>query len=453
MTRRDPPDAIPNGAVQRQSRRAGLVKLLYPGIGIKRWLLVGALGIGICSIGLAFLLRKLLDLGFPDFLPFYFEGVLLLAVGVGVILVFVYGLYRSIGPLILASDSIDSLADTIYTRRSRGRGPRIVVAGGGTGLSVLLRGLKAYTDNITALVTVADDGGSSGRLRRELGVLPPGDFRNCLVAMSDAESLLTDLFQHRFDHGDGLEGHSFGNLFIAAMTDVSGSFERALQESSRVLAVHGRILPATVANLSLSARLKDGATVHGESTIGECGGKIERLRIEPANAEAYPAAVESIREAQFIVIGPGSLYTSVLPNLLVSGIADAVRVSDAPKAYVCNVATQKGETDGYTVADHVEALQAHTFPEVVDYVVVHSKPTELGSRYLGDPVVSDGNPLKHAVVESADLVDRDRLVRHDSEKLAKVLMGIYQRSRKNGPRSRNGVLSRLSIMGRAEKRL
>ena len=412
---------------RQRSGWAGLVKLLYPGMGLKRWLLAGALGIAVCSIGVAFLLRKLFALRFPDFLPSYYEGVLLLGVGVVVILLAIYGLYRSIGPLILASNHLDSLADTIYTRRSRGRGPRIVAMGGGTGLSVLLRGLKAYTDNLTAIITVADDGGSSGRLRRELGVLPPGDFRNCLVALSEAESLLTELFQYRFDQGDGLKGHSFGNLFIVAMTDVAKSFDRALYESSRVLAVQGQILPATIANLSLSAQLKDGTNVRGESSISEHGGEIDRLFIEPPNAEAYPLAVDAIEQAQLIVIGPGSLYTSILPNLLVPGIAQGIRDATGKKIYVCNVATQQGETEGYAVADHVAALQRHTFPSIVDYVVANGILQEMGPEFLGQPVVDDGRQLQHARLEQADLADLDHPVRHDSTKLAGLIMDMYHR--------------------------
>ena len=420
----------PERARPQHSIWVGLLRLMYPGLGLKRWLLVGAMGIGVCSIGLAFMLRKLFTLRFPDFLPSYYEGVLLLGVGVVVILLAIYGLYRSIGPLVLASDRLDELADTIYTRRSRERGPRIVAIGGGTGLSVLLRGLKAYTDNLTAIITVADDGGSSGRLRRELGVLPPGDFRNCIVAMSDTESLLTELFQYRFDQGDGLKGHSFGNLFIVAMTDVTKSFQRALFESSRVLAVRGQIVPATMANLRLSARLKDGSTVDGESNITERRGEIDRLFIDPQDAEAYPMAVEAIEEAQLIVIGPGSLYTSILPNLMVSGIAQSIRRATATKVYVCNVATQEGETAGYSVADHVEALQRHTFSTVVDHVVANNHAERLSPQDNVETVLTDGRPIVHARLEEHDLADLEHPVRHDSDRLAHAVMNIYDRGYK-----------------------
>lgn len=425
-----------NGATEdykmkHRARWTGLMKLLYVGIGLKRWLLVGSLGIALCSIGAAYLLRKWFELTFPDFLPSFYEGVLLVGVGILVILLAIYALYRSIGPLILAPGTLDGLADTIYTRRSRGRGPRIVAIGGGTGLSVLLRGLKSYTDNLTAIITVADDGGSSGRLRRELGVLPPGDFRNCLVAMSDEESMLTELFQYRFDQGDGLKGHSFGNLFIVAMTNITQSFEQALHESSKVLAVHGQIVPATVANLSLIAWLNDGSTVRGESNITERGGEIDKLFIEPADAEAYPPAAEAIEQAQLIVIGPGSLYTSILPNLLVPGLAQALKNATSTKIYICNVATQKGETEGYSLSDHVEALQKHTFPTIADYVVGNSNSRELGPSFAGEAVAKLGRPLKHAKLEHGDIIDLNHPMRHDSTKLARTVMDVYHRKPKS----------------------
>ena len=425
-------NGLPSGRSRRKGSRWGtMLRLLYPGLGVKRWLLAGAFGIAVISIGFAFMIRKLFAISFPDFLPSYFEGLLLLVVGSGVILLAMYGLFRSIGPLILESSSLEGIAETIYTRRSLGRGPKIVAIGGGTGLSVLLRGLKEYTDNLTAVVTVGDDGGSSGRLRRELGVLPPGDFRNCLVALADEDTLLAELFQYRFDQGDGLKGHSFGNLFIVAMTNVTHNFEQALYESSRVLAVHGTLVPATMANLQLSANLKDGSTIHGESRITERGGDIANLFIRPADAEPSPMAVDAISDADLIVIGPGSLYTSILPNLLVRGIASAIGESSATKIYVCNVATQIGETGGYSVSDHLGALQEHTFTEIVDYVVANHSPIEMGDQYLGAPVVHGGAPLRYAVLKQADLADLELPVRHDSVKLAREIMDVYRSDRKN----------------------
>ena len=416
---------------RRAARWLDILKLATPGIGLKRWMLLGALGMFLCLLGLVYVFIEFITLRPPDLLPLYLEGVLLLCGGGVIIYLAMFGLYRSVGPLILDSPSIDSIANTIYTRRSLARGPRIVAIGGGTGLSVLLRGLKAYTDNLTAIVTVGDDGGSSGRLREELGVLPPGDFRNCLVAMSDAESLVAELFQYRFEQGHCLKGHSFGNLLIAAMTGVTGSFDKALVESSRVLAVHGRIIPATMANLRLSVKLHSGDVIRGESNVSAAQGGIERLMIEPEDAPAHPMALEALREAQLIVIGPGSLYTSILPNLKVLGISEAIRASAATKVYVTNIATQQGETEGYSVIDHYEALTAHTFSGIVDHVIANSKPRELGPEFFGTPVRYEGETLQAAKLRLDDLRDASHPVRHDSEKLARSLMDVYHDSSKS----------------------
>ena len=403
------------------------IKFAYAGLGVKRWILLWSAGVGIIAIGLAFVSKNVFDIYLPNFLPWYFEGVLIGVLGAAAVVVSVYGLYRSVGHLVLATSGIDSLADTLYTRRYRARGPRIVTIGGGTGMSVLLRGLKEHTDNISAIVTVGDDGGSSGRLRENFGVLPPGDFRNCLIALSDDETLVRDLFQYRFDRGEGLEGHSFGNLFIAAMTDITGNFEAALEEFSRVLAVHGRVLPATNANIHLSAKLFDGTVIDGESNIGTNGGVIQELMIRPHDAAAVPAVIEAILDAEMIVIGPGSLYTSILPNLLVKGIAEAVVNAGAQRLYICNVATEHGETIGYTVADHVAALQKHTGRTIVDYVVANSGTAELGPPYKGRLVQNDEYGIEHAKVVTADLIDRNIPVRHDAGKLADCILGVYHK--------------------------
>ena len=411
--------------VAGQSGWALFRKLLYFGLGVKRWLLAGAVGIGVCAVGIAFVIKNLFALNAPNVLPWHFEGVILAATGVALILVSVWGLYRSVGPLLLRYQSVSKLARTVYDRRSRERGPRVVTIGGGTGLSVLLRGLKSHTDNITAIVTVADDGGSSGRLRRELGVPPPGDFRNCLVALSEDEGLVAELFQYRFNQAGSLEGHSFGNLFIAAMASVTGSFEQALHESSKVLAVHGRILPATRSHLHLAARLTDGTVVRGESKIAESGGSIEQIMIEPTNSTAHPDAVDAIMRADVVVIGPGSLFTSLLPNLLVSEIADALRVSNAMTIYVCNVATEKGETEGFSAADHVRTLQEHTFPTIADYVVTNENVVKLGPEFGGEPVAAVDESPPNVRVVSEDLIDASDPVRHDSTKLAQVVLDVY----------------------------
>ncbi len=412
------------GSAATRARR--FARLLMPGVGVKRWLLAGAFGVAISSIGVAFMIRRIFEpIYFPDFLPWHFEGLLLLAVGGGAILLSMYGFYRKFSALAPTPRSIDTLAENVYTRWHRGRGPKVVAIGGGTGQSVLLRGLKTHTHNLTAVITVADDGGSSGRLRRELGVLPPGDFRNCLVALSDDESPLTDLFQYRFDEGEGLEGHSFGNLFIVAMTDITNSFDEALVESSRVLAVHGDLAPSTSADLRLAARFSDGAVVRGESSIRKHDGRVERLTIEPANAKAHPLAVEAIEDADLVVIGPGSLYTSILPNVLVKGIADALERASAPVVYVCNVSTEKGETEGYTARAHVESLQRHTSAKIVDYALANNGLPYSGENYGNELVRHDGEDIPGVEVALADVIDVHNPIRHDSRKLADALMSIH----------------------------
>jgi uncharacterized cofD-like protein len=304
-----------------------------------------------------------------------------------------------------------------------GRGPRVVAIGGGTGLSTLLRGLKEYTTNITAVVTVADDGGSSGRLRRQLGVLPPGDFRQCIVALADAEPLVTELFQYRFGEDGDLKGHSFGNLFIAAMSQVTGNFERALKESSRVLAVRGQILPSTLENVTLCAELDDASVIEGESRIPYGPAPIRRVYLRPEDPAAYPEAVSAIADADMIIIGPGSLYTSIMPNLLVRGITQAIRASPALKVYVCNVATQQGETDGYQVSHHLAALHRHAGPGLVHLVLANTRAVPYKPEWHQDLVRIDDQAYRQAVrIIGADVIDEGFPTRHSPQKLARVLM-------------------------------
>jgi uncharacterized cofD-like protein len=310
----------------------------------------------------------------------------------------------------------------------------VVALGGGHGLSTLLRGLREQAADLTAIVTVADDGGSSGRLRRELGVLPPGDFRNCLAALADAESLMTQLFQYRFGEGSGLGGHSFGNLFITAMAEICGSFERALAESSKVLAVQGRVLPSTLQDVTLVAHLReerDGSLnrVAGESRIPQANGAIERVFLEPERVPAYPEAVRAILSADLILAGPGSLYTSVLPNLLVPGIAEAVRASRAVKIYVCNVATQKGETDHYTVAEHVAALETHLGPGIFPVVLANDNlEAECDLPEGIEMVTADSLDASYRLV-TANLVDANYPWRHDPVRLSRTIVQVYQAER------------------------
>jgi uncharacterized cofD-like protein len=320
----------------------------------------------------------------------------------------------------------------MYAYRLRQSGPRVVCIGGGTGMPTVLRGLKNHTANITAIVTVGDDGGSSGRLRREHGILPPGDFRNNIVALAEVEPLMSRLFQYRFSEGSPLGGHSFGNLFVLAMTGITGNFEQALRETSRVLAVKGIILPSTLEDVEICARFTDGSEVCGESRIPEERKTIERVRLKPEHPAAQPEAVKAILEADLVVLGPGSLYTSVVPNLLVEGIAKALLQSDALKVYVCNVATQPGETDGYDVPAHVAALARHLPGGHNPLDVVVANRTALGGsspdpdvQLVTDHVGEGAEP--HIVFE--DVVRDDQPLRHDPTKLAQVLLQVYAERR------------------------
>jgi uncharacterized cofD-like protein len=320
--------------------------------------------------------------------------------------------------------------------------PRIVAIGGGTGLSTLLRGFKAYTPHLTAIVTVADDGGSSGRLRRQLGVLPPGDFRNCIAALADDEALITQLFQYRFGQGNGLDGHSFGNLFISAMAAVTGSFERAILEAGRVLAVKGRILPSTLEDVTLVADLREPASadkrltglkrVQGESAIPRAGQRgqtvIERVFLRPEGVRAYPEAVRAILDADLIIAGPGSLFTSVLPNLLVRDIRQAVRVAPAFKLYICNVATQSGETDGFDVGQHVGALQRHVGSDLFPHVLANSSVNICHDSPHVEMVALRYPADCEYQVTAADLVDPAAPWRHRADALADRVMALLSSS-------------------------
>lgn len=322
-----------------------------------------------------------------------------------------------------------------------GQAPKVVAIGGGTGLSTLLRGLKAHTPYITAIVTVADDGGSSGRLRRELGVLPPGDFRSCIAALADDEALITQLFQYRFGQGMGLNGHSFGNLFITALAEVTGSFERAILEAGRVLSVRGRILPSTLENVTLVADLREapvpGAAprrltrVDGESEIPKAGCPIERVFLRPDHVRAFPEAVRALLEADLIVAGPGSLFTSILPNLLVRDIRRAVEASPAPKLYVCNVATQAGETDGFDVGRHMEGLERHVGKGLFPYVLANSA-VDRSAEYPTVEMVKTSVPAGAGYqVLSAPLVDPEVPWRHSHTLLAQQVIDFCRRCPRN----------------------
>lgn len=333
----------------------------------------------------------------------------------------------------------DVLLENLYKRRKLNRGPRIVAVGGGTGLSMLLSGAKNITNNLTAIVSVGDDGGSSGRLREEMGILPPGDIRHCITALADDEDLVNKLFKYRFTNGEGLEGHSFGNLFLTALYDITGDMVSAVRASSRVLSIRGRVLPATLDDMKLVAEMEDGRIIHGESTIPEAHGKIKRLFTEPANCKALPDVIQAIRDAELIILGPGSLYTSVIPNLLVKEISEEIIKSKAKKIYVCNIMTQPGETDNYTVSDHLKALIQHAgSSKIVDAVLVNDYlPDNLAGKYQeagSYPVKLDVPEVKKLGIKifAKKLIQdsREGLVRHSSTRVARAVYYWFKKQQK-----------------------
>lgn len=341
------------------------------------------------------------------------------------------------------SDNRDSdiLLENLYRKRKLNRGPRIVAVGGGTGLSMLLSGIKNITSNITAIVSVGDDGGSSGRLRESLGILPPGDIRHCMTALADDEDLVTKLFKYRFDNGEGIEGHSFGNLFLTAMCEITGDMASAVKASANVISMRGRVLPATLDDMRLAAEMKDGRVIHGESAIPEAKGQIDKLFSVPQDCKAMPEVIHAIREAELIILGPGSLYTSVIPNLLIKEISQEISKSNAKKIYVCNIMTQPGETDGYSVSDHVKALLKHAGVEhLVDAVLVNSNlPDQPSEKYKEQgqfPVIADTAEIRKLGVNicAKNLVEpnKDGLIRHSARKVARAVYYWYRKEQKNG---------------------
>ena len=398
------------------------------GLGLKRWLIMLVIGIILIAVSLSFAITEL------RLLEQLIANSSWITVGIsaliGLILIF-FALSR-MSVNLLAPYRLNQqghVVDVMYAHTRRSKGLKVVAIGGGTGLPSVLRGLKPYTNNITAVVTVADDGGSSGRLRRDLGVLPPGDLRNNIVALSDDENAMTRLFQYRFKNGE-LDGHAFGNLFISALAGITGSLETALIETARVLNMQGRVLPATLEEVNLAADVQldpDHPTRHivGESSISDAGGRIEHIYLLPDNAPAYDGSVQAILEADIVILGPGSLYTSILPNLLVKGIAEALRATSAYKIYACNVATQPGETDGYTVADHVLALEKHIGRGVFQVVVANDYyPQANANTHYVQPAPTHHEIFQRYDVRYTDLTDNERPWRHDPRKLAAAILHI-----------------------------
>lgn len=416
-----------------------LLKWLYPGMKVKRWLLLTLAGLLLTALGVDLLLERRFIGDFASsihrleralFSEDYdrIAGVIMVISGLSVMAVGLLRAFHSVAG-VLAPEQEGRMAEVIYARHSLKRGPKVVVIGGGTGLSVLLRGLKEYTSNLTAIVTVADDGGSSGRLRGDLGILPPGDIRNCLVALADKEPLMEELLQYRFSTGE-LAGHSMGNLLLAALTDTTGGFDQAVRSLSKVLAVRGQVLPATLSDVTLCAELADGRFVHGESKISNTRGRIKRVFLKPPRCLPLAEALAAIKEADAVVLGPGSLYTSIIPNLLVKGIPEALAKTSAIKIYVCNVMTQPGETGGYTASSHLGAIIAHA-GKFLDYVVLNTGqvPSRLRARYRqegAEPVTADLAELEKLGIEAVceDLVYRTEVVRHHPDKLARTILSL-----------------------------
>lgn len=417
-------------------------KWLYPGLGVKRWLFLSWLGLVLFTLGMTLLVNwrngSWVDMNLIGQVHAYARSMSLgwtiyvLAMALGLVLM-VFGIRRwfdAIYRTVMPHES-KRLVDMIYDRKALANRFKLVAIGGGTGLSSLLRGLKTYTSNIVAVVTVSDDGGSSGRLRKDRGLLPPGDVRNCLVALADDDTLLSELFQFRFQEGGDLAGHSFGNLFLAAMTEVAqGDFDRAIKLSSQILAVRGKVLPGTLRQTVLCAEFEDGAVVEGESEIPKQGKPIRRVWLTPPDCDPLDEVLEAIREADAVILGPGSLFTSVLPNLLVRGVVNALAEARGLRIYVCNVMTQPGETDGFTASDHLKAIFDHTGRPIVDIALVNQEiPRLLLDRYKAEgafPVTPDLDEIRRLGVRpvAANLINETNLVRHDSGRLADVISSL-----------------------------
>jgi uncharacterized cofD-like protein len=357
-----------------------------------------------------------------QFLPYPIRALIFATLGIGLLVFSYLKLTQSVLGPFMPGNSSSSMVEVIHAFRLKSRGPRIVAIGGGTGLSSLLRGLKAYTSNLSAIVTVADDGGSSGRLRDEYRILPPGDFRQCLIALADAEPLMKQLFDHRFKEGS-LDGHSFGNLFIMAMADVTGNFERALRESGKVLAVKGTIIPSTLQDVTLVASI-NGHTVEGESKIPKQNAPISQVFLKPDGALLNPEALQAIMNAELVVIGPGSLYTSILPNLLVEGMVEAIKASPALKVYICNLASQEGETEGYDVNDYLRVLHEHVGSNIFDFVLVNSNNSHMPTGGQSQVIFQPEDSTRHPEVRfiGADVVNVRIPSHHDPDKLARSIM-------------------------------
>ena len=403
-------------------------KWLYPGMKVKRWLFTALLGVIVVSFGAVLTAEPYVFISTLG-IVWILCGMVLIVLGMGKMIV-------SLLTLFLPKGERD-LVNILYQRRYLDRGPKIVTIGGGHGLSHLIFGLKEYSSNITAIVTVADSGGSSGRLREEFNIVAPGDIRNCLVALADAPALMGELFQFRFSEDSELRGHNFGNLFLTAMVQLTdGDFERAVKETSRVLAIRGKVVPSTVSNVHLIAEYEDGTKTQGEAKIPNPDSRIKRLLLTDEDARPTGEALEAIEEADIILLGPGSLYTSVIPNLIIKGVSEAIAKSRAFKIYVCNVMTQHGESDGYTASDHLKAIIDHANKDIIDACLINNAqaPREALGRYeeeVSFPVEADVDKIRKMgyKVDATDLLGVTDYVRHDSLKLNEAIIRLIEAHR------------------------
>ena len=439
---------------------SSLLLLLIPGLSLKRWLALGAIGFAAIAIGIVFALNLSLGPGFHSIVgvlslrdaPPTVRGGVFIAIGVVAAGAATIGLVASLAAVWLRKSPWKFL-DSLYVERVLSGGPKIVAIGGGSGLPNLLRGLKHYTSNITALVTVADDGGSSGRLRSELGILPPGDIRNCLVALADSEAVMQELMDYRFSSNGQLDGHSFGNMLIAALASIGGDFYKGVEAAGKLLAVRGRVVPSTFTDVTLIGSTVSGRRLIGESRVGTSAERLRSLALMPSDAPGHPDAIKAIEEAHLIILGPGSLFTSIVPNLLVREISTAIADSNALKMYICNVAGEPGATVGYSIMDHLNVVRHYAGEAAVNVVIANSK--------IAEPDGSDGLnliPPKAAwdddtIYVSADVIDEDRPSRHDSAKLASAVSEAYQRhrgKRRRLPRLRRSLQHSTLAAGRLE---
>lgn len=422
----------------RTGRMFRTLRWLYPGMRVKRWIAVIFLGVLLSSFGAVAIILGIFERDVASASSWYGLGGLAFLLSGAALLIGVYRLTKSLGELLgRRTDRAKNLVDIAFRQRYLGLGPRVVAIGGGTGLSRLLTGLREYTSQITAVVSVADDGGSSGRLRREFDMLPPGDIRKCLIALSEESSYLGELLQYRFQESD-LKGHSFGNLLLTVLTQLTGDFSEAVRQAGRLLSIGGRVIPATLDRVSLVAAHEDGSRTVGQRRISESHKRVKHLELEPVPPPASREIIEAIESAELIVVGPGSLYTSVQPNLLIDGIPEALRSSSALKVYVANVAAVEGETAEFSLRDHLEAFVEQVGYVPFDTVLVNSGsvPTGLLRRLAttGGKMISyearefERNGYDVRFVQ-ADIVSQENIVWHDPRKLARALMGLLAAER------------------------